>query len=109
MKTTVSLHDFRDAFRKADRTTHFSYEGLEILFDYLEQYEDDCGVEMELDVIAFCCEFSEDDPEYIAGYYSLEVDGLSEEEIAEKVRGFLEDEGAYIGTTESGAIVYRQF
>jgi hypothetical protein len=29
------------------------------LFDYLEEYEDSTGEELELDVIAICCEFTE--------------------------------------------------
>lgn len=58
MKTTVSLYEFREAFRKI-RPNNFSYEGLEALFDFLEQLEEDTGQEMELDVIAICCDFSE--------------------------------------------------
>lgn len=58
MKTTVSLYDFREAFRGV-RPDNFSYEGLEALFDFLEQLEEDTGQEMELDVIAICCDFSE--------------------------------------------------
>jgi len=58
MKSTVSLCDFEDAFRSV-RPNNFSYEGLIALFDYLENLEDDTGVELELDVIAFCCEYTE--------------------------------------------------
>ena len=59
MKTTVSLGDFRDAFRAYDRD-NFSHDGLKALFEYLEDYENG-GEEMELDVIALCCDFSEYD------------------------------------------------
>ena len=59
MKQTINSHDFIDAFRQHDRMDNFSYEGLHALFDYLEDYEDACGQEIELDVIAFCCEFTE--------------------------------------------------
>lgn len=59
MKTTVSLYEFREAFRRCDRLENFCYEGLEALFDHLENYEQDCGEEIELDVISLCCEFSE--------------------------------------------------
>ena len=58
MKQTVSLGMFRDAF-KAIRPDNFSYEGLEALFDYLEEIETGTDTEMELDVIALCCEFTE--------------------------------------------------
>jgi hypothetical protein len=109
MKTTVSLHDFRDAFRQCHRASHFSYDGLEILFDYLEQYEEDTGEEIELDVIALCCDFAEEDPRAIAQNYSLDIEGLTDDELSEKVRDFLEEEGAYIGATDLGMIIYRQF
>jgi hypothetical protein len=42
-----------------DRKENFSYEGLRLLFDYLEEVEADSGVEIELDVIALCCDFTE--------------------------------------------------
>jgi hypothetical protein len=32
--------------------------GLSMLWDYLEDYENDTGEEMELDVIALCCDFA---------------------------------------------------
>jgi len=35
-----------------NRKTNFSYEGLEILFEYLEELEESTGEEIELDVIA---------------------------------------------------------
>jgi hypothetical protein len=58
MNKTVTLYDFRDAFQSI-RPDKFSHEGLVALYDYLIQYEEDCGEEFELDVIAICCEFTE--------------------------------------------------
>ena len=37
----------------------FSYEGSKALFDYFEQYEEDCETEIEFDPIAFRCDFTE--------------------------------------------------
>lgn len=58
IKTNVTLHDFRDAFASFNRD-NFSYAGLEALFNYIEEIDDSCGTEMELDVIGLCCEFAE--------------------------------------------------
>ena len=58
MQITVTQHDFTEAMRKL-RPDNFSYEGQIALFDYLEQYEEDTGEQIELDVIALCCEYSE--------------------------------------------------
>jgi hypothetical protein len=44
-----------------DRKDQFSYEGQEALFNYLEDYEEDTGQEVEFDVIALCCEYTEYD------------------------------------------------
>ena len=50
--------DFKNEFKKI-RPDNFSYDGLTALYDYLIQYEEDCGTELEFDPIAYCCEFSE--------------------------------------------------
>jgi hypothetical protein len=59
MKTTVSEYDFERAFIDANRADNFTYAGRKALFAYLEEYEEDTGEEIELDVIALCCEYSE--------------------------------------------------
>lgn len=115
MKTTVTLHDFRDAFRRMDRMDQFTYEGLEVLFDYLEEYEDASDSEIELDVIALCCDYAEDTPEQIAQEYNIELDeddtaDMDDEEKAEALREavteYLERNASVCGETSSGTIVY---
>jgi len=59
VKSTINRSQFHDAFRKMGRENQFSYDGLEALFNYLEDYEDDTGESIELDVIALCCEYTE--------------------------------------------------
>ena len=59
MKQTINFHKFNDAFINCNRKDNFSYDGLKALFSYLESYEDDTGEELELDVIALCCDFHE--------------------------------------------------
>ena len=58
MKTTVNFTDFTDGFN-AIRPDNFTYAGLRALYDYIEGYEEDCETEIELDVIALCCEYTE--------------------------------------------------
>ena len=109
MKTTISVYDFRDAFHKAGRNKQFSYDGLGILFEYLEEVEESCGEEFELDVIGLCCDFAESDWETIAQDYSIEFDEDADDEDKEAaVLDYLADQDALIGNTK-GAIVYRQF
>ena len=60
MIQTINKWDFRNAFKSTSQYKDaFSYEGLKALYDYLEQYEDDTGDQIELDVIALCCDYTE--------------------------------------------------
>jgi hypothetical protein len=56
---TIDLYDFRRAFSDYDRANQFSYEGLEALFEWLDELSTDTGTPYELDVIGLCCEFTE--------------------------------------------------
>jgi predicted ArsR family transcriptional regulator len=108
MKTTVYFSEFCDYFHKI-RPDNFSYQGLRILFDYLERMEEDIGEDMELDVVSICCEFSEDTWRQIADQYELKLENYeSDEEKQEAVADYLSDQGVYVG--EAGeCIIYRQF
>ena len=109
MKQTVDFQTFRDTFRAYDRGDQFSREGLEMLFDHLEEMERDNGVEAELDVVALCCDYTEDTPESIAQDYRIDLDGVDEDDIAQAVMDYLCDNTTVIGQTDSGAIVYAVF
>lgn len=61
MKKTISENEFIRAFEQAGRKDQFSREALSAIFDYIEEYEDDSGEEIELDVISICCEWTEYD------------------------------------------------
>lgn len=100
MRTTVDFYDFKRAFASC-RPENFTDEGLEILFDGLEEFEEDTGEEMELDVIAICCDFSEMTAEEVATSYSLD----EHEDVAE----FLNMNTWLIGETKEGTYVFRQF
>ena len=59
MHITVDFSMFADAFRRMGRENQFSREALEALFEYIENYEEDTGIRVELDVLGLCCEFTE--------------------------------------------------
>lgn len=88
MKQTINFNQFVDEFN-AIRPDNFSYDGLRALFDYLEQYEEDCDTEIELDVIAICCEYTEfaDVEEYLNNYGT----GLDKEDYLDHEEEFDED------------------
>ena len=75
----VTKTSFRDAFNQL-RPDNFSYEGLGHLYDYLDQLSDDIGQPIELDVIAICCDYSEESVYDVLDNYGLEsVDELEEQ------------------------------
>ena len=41
------------------REEHFSYEGFNALYDYLDEYSNEMDKPFEVDVIALCCDFTE--------------------------------------------------
>lgn len=73
MKSTVNFSQFCDSFSETYRN-NFTYEGKRALFDYLEEYEESTGEEIELDPIALCCEFTQYDDlaELQANYSNIE-------------------------------------
>jgi hypothetical protein len=105
MKTTVSRYDFERAFIDADRKNTFTYDGMHLLFDYLEQYEEDSGTEIELDVIALCCEYDENAWQDIAENYDIDISlGYDSKAQKEIVREYLEENTQLVGETDSGFI-----
>ena len=108
MIQTINLYDFRDAFKRYGRGEQFSYEGLELIFDYIEEYEGSTGEQVELDVVALCCEWYEQSPEDIAMAYNLEI-SVSPENTIQNVLEYLHDETQVEGVTDSGNVVYVQF
>ena len=112
MKTTIDLYDFRDAFYRMGRKTNFSYEGLEILFEYLEELEEGTDQEIELDVIALCCDFSEDTPENIGEAYGIPMDDVDFDnpaDVLDCVVDFLRVQGVLVGITKDGKIVFQNY
>ena len=51
MKKTLTTYEIVNALLK-DENADWSYTGARALAEYLEEYEEACGVELELDVVA---------------------------------------------------------
>jgi hypothetical protein len=109
MKQTVNKSDFIDQFRVMDRLENFSYEARGLLFDYLEEYEQDSDEELEMDVIAVCCDYSEDSPADIADNYGIDVSECEDDdEVKDAVLDYLYKNTQVVGETTDG-IVYANF
>lgn len=116
MKQTVSFHDFRHAFTSMGRDSQFSVDALELLYDFLTENEDSMGEEYTLDVIALCCDFSEDTPEGIASMYGFDLpercdydsDSDWRMDCETLVENYLNSQTTVVGCTDT-TVVYLQF
>jgi hypothetical protein len=61
MITTITESQFRDAFNAGQYKNNFSYYGITALYEYLTEYEESTGEQIELDVCAICCDYAEHD------------------------------------------------
>ena len=103
MKQTINnASQFRDAFRDAGRQDQFSYEALELLFDYLEDVHPD----YELDVIGLCCDYAESTPVEIFQSHGVELNDEEKEDAIPAAMEYLENRTSVIGLTSEGLIVY---
>ena len=123
MKTTVYESDFLRKFKEYGREDNFTFEGLQILFEYLEQYEEDTGEEIELDVISLCgdyCELTylEFIREYrldIENYYDTEdctqtwEEALEEDKdwVVEILTDYINENTSLVGFTDEGTVIYQ--
>ena len=107
MIQTVNLNDFRKAFQEI-RPNNFSYEGLEVLFNYLEEMEP----QYQLDVIAICCDFTECTLEEFLDYYPVDIirDKATNEEKRAAIKDHIEYHGFWFDFVNDGmSIVYENF
>jgi hypothetical protein len=109
MKQTVNFSDFVDAFKAYDRYDQFGYQALMIIFEYLEELEESTGQELELDVVAICCDYATDNWHDIAATYSIKIDeNENEDEQKQEVIDYLNENTVVLGQTDC-EIVYQSF
>ena len=81
MKQTISEYDFTRAFAQSDsRKNQFSYGALQVIFAYYEELEESVGEQIELDIIATCCDFTEYDTIGDAYFYHYGDDSHLQED-----------------------------
>lgn len=110
MYQTINFGTFMTAFKAHGRQDQFSYSALELLFEYLSECESDLGTQMELDVIALCCEYEEATVAEVITHYDVDIPADSDED-AERlaVLEYLEHHTTVIGETNAGTVLFAQF
>jgi hypothetical protein len=112
MKTTLNTSDIARALN-SDENAAWSWNGARALAEYLEQLEEETGEEMEMDVCAIRCDFSEyaNLEAWAADYFRNQADAVDKlcltlgmdgsidedsEEIDDLIRSFIQDSGTLI-------------
>lgn len=113
MKMTLSTYQIADAL-KNDTCAHWSYNGSVALAEYLEQYEASTGEELELDVCAIRCDFSEHSSlqDWANDHFSNawqelgfdETEEIDDDDFDDKIREYIQDHGQLIAF-DGGVIV----
>ena len=115
MKQTVNEFMFMEAFKDMGRLDNFTPEALRALFAFLEEMERDTGEEYELDVVALCCEFSQESYDDIMANLGIDQDdigvdsGSSSDEEQEAVKEWLDGETMVVDYFDDGTILYLNF
>jgi hypothetical protein len=110
MKQSVTFSAFVDAFHAHGRYDSFGYAGLRVIFDFLEDYEDQTGEEIELDVIAICCDYNMMSFDDVAREYNIDLAHLDaedddyQEQCEEAVLDYLNDNTIVLGKCADGVI-----
>jgi hypothetical protein len=108
----INLYSFRDAFKQAGRENQFSYEGLEVLYDALQDFSESDATPYELDVIGLCCEFSEMSLSELLESYDITNEKLTEDnsrELFDIASDYLLDTTWLCGITKNASFVFQNF
>lgn len=96
VQTIDNVYQFRAAFEAAGRKDQFSLEALEAMYNYLEDYSQDSGEDVALDVIALCCDWSEMSWRDIVDSYSVHLSDADDESLSvDEVEEFLAENTQY--------------
>jgi hypothetical protein len=111
MKKSVSKYEFMG---DSALTDNFSYNGLDALFEWFEEYEDSCGEQIEYDPVAIRLDFTEfASIEEISNYYTEiplppeELDEDDETDYDEEALEWLRDRTSVI--VFEGGIILQDF
>ena len=106
---TLSKSSFIEAFKQSSRKDQFSYEALEAIFDYLEEYSDSTGEPVEFDIVGICCDWSEMTWQDVAMSYGVDLSQCTDDdERMGEVESFLCDNTQFLELSE-GVFVFQQF
>ena len=74
VKRSISQSEFFDEFNNSQYKNNFSYEWLNALYDYYNDFEE----EIDFDIVAIACDWSEYSLDDIQKYYWMDLEELKD-------------------------------
>ena len=107
MKTTLNKSQAADMLIEFEAfgTSSDAYALCYAMVDWLEQYEEDTGEELELDPIAIRCEYRAITLDEVAAQYSGDFEGMGDEDLLE----YLQDNTIVIETDIKDTYIIQEF
>ena len=116
---SINQNQFINAFKDSDTyKDNFSYNGLIALYDYLDQLSDSTEQDIELDIVAIACDYSECETahDHAVNYFDYEGmifdengdETMTNDEVEASAIDYLENRTTVI-TFEGGVIINSNF
>ena len=108
MKQTLTTGQVADALRR-DENAKWSYEAAHALAEYYESIEECDGEQIELDVVAIRCEWTEyKTANEIAEAYDVALDG-DEEDVEDVITEYVNERSQLIKLPNGAGYLVQQF
>lgn len=110
----ISSSDLYHMACRMDRGDNFGYKGWNAIGDYLENLSDDLGKDVEVDIVAICCDYNhvESVEDFINGYSNFDVPedfkNYEVDEQLEVIREYLEENTSVV-CCEEDCIIFQTF
>lgn len=106
---TFDENDFINEFKAYNRMDNFSYKGLRVMFDALNELAQDCEMSIEMDVIALCCDYNELSIDDVINEYDIDLSDESFDDKTELVIDYLQDNTMVLGNYDINGADYVLF
>lgn len=123
---TLSQYQFVGMMQDA-RPENFTVAALRVLFDYLYELSDDCGIALEFDAIAIACDYTEADALEVYNRYKPDLNLDDDDQalfdlyhdtdqahmiidiIKPQIIEYLECNTCFVGETDNSSLLFADF
>ena len=110
---TVNPSELYDIAHKMGRGSNYGYDGWRAIGDYLEELSNDTGEDIEIDIIAICCEycFAGSADEFYNDYEKMDLteeewEDMEDSQKLEAVREYLQKNAGQLVICEDDLIIW---